>query len=285
MNIERTIILKNTDAGQALTLPVTPKSYPMEAGRAVERLDMAQTGQIALPGLKSLFAGTLEFELPAQSYPYMTAGAVADPQHYISLLTDWGLDANVCRYIVTGTDINIPVLLGPLDYGESDGTNNVQCKLPLYEYRYLGEVQVEKVTQNSSRPVETEPQTADTYTVVKGDSLWAICKKFYGDGSLAYRLATANDIKNPNLIYPGQVLTLPDKAALTGYAATPAPTLPAAQTTAAQSSTRVSSAATASDLPMLDVPTAHATEAAAEAALAEAAARKAIGLKGHPRPK
>lgn len=79
--MERVIILKNTDTGQALTLPVTPSSYPMAAGRAVERLDMAQTGQIALPGLKSLFMGTLEFMLPARQYPFLTAGAVAQPSH------------------------------------------------------------------------------------------------------------------------------------------------------------------------------------------------------------
>ena len=224
--MERVIILKNTDKNQALTLPVTPSSYPMAAGRAVERLDMAQTGQIALPGLKTLFTGTLEFMLPAREYPFLTAGAAAEPQRYIEQLTGWSRDANVCRYIVTGTDINIPVLLGTLDYGEQDGTNDVYCKLPLYEYRFLDEAKVEKVTQNAGRQVETQPQTAGSYTVVKGDSLWAICKRFYGDGSLAYKLATANGIKNPNLIYPGQVLTLPDKAALTGYAATPAPASP-----------------------------------------------------------
>lgn len=227
--MERIIILKNTDTGQAVTLPVTPQSYPMEAGRAVERLDMAQTGQIALPGLRSLFTGTLEFMLPAQSYPFLTAGAVAEPPYYIELLTAWSRDANVCRYIVTGTGVNIPVLLGALEYGEKDGTNDVYCKLPLYEYRYLEEAKVEQVTQNSGRAVdgENQPQTAGSYTVVKGDSLWAICKKFYGDGSLAYKLATANGVSNPNLIFPGQVLTLPDKAALAGYEATPAPTVAA----------------------------------------------------------
>lgn len=225
--MERVIILKNTDNGQALTLPVTPSSYPMAAGRAVERLDMAQTGQIALPGLKSLFAGTLEFMLPARQYPFLTAGAVAQPSHYLGQLTAWSEAANVCRYIVTGTDINVPVLLGTLDYGEGDGTNDVNCKLPLYEYRYLDEAKVEKATQNNGRPVDatSQPETAGSYTVAKGDSLWAICKKTYGDGSLAYKLATANSIKNPNLIYPGQVLTLPDKAVLAGYAATPAPSV------------------------------------------------------------
>lgn len=234
--MERVIVLKNTGTGEALTLPVTPSSYPMAAGRGVERLDMAQTGQVALPGLNSLFSGTLEFMLPAREYPFLTAGARADPRHYIEQLTAWSRDANVCRYIVTGTEVNIPVLLGPLDYGEQDGTNDVYCKLPLYEYRYLDEAKVEQVTQNAGRAVETPPETADSYTVVKGDSLWAICKKFYGDGSLAYKLATVNGIKNPNLIYPGQVLTLPDKGVLAGYAATPAPAAPKASTSSGTSS-------------------------------------------------
>ena len=72
--------------------------------------------------------------------------------------------------------------------------------------------------------------------MVKGDCLWTICKRFYGDGSLAYKLATANNIKNPNLIYPGQVLTLPDKAVLVGYAATPAPTVTSATNTSTSAS-------------------------------------------------
>lgn len=223
--MERVIILKNTQNGQELILPVTPKSYPMAAGRAAERLDMARTGQITLPGLATLFNETLEFMLPAQSYPFMTSGASADPWYYIGLLTAWSRGGDVCRYIVTGTDVNSPVLLGPLEYGEQDGTNDVYCKLPLHEYRYLDEVRVEKYTQNSGRASESSglPQAAGSYTVVKGDSLWAICRKFYGDGSLAYKLATVNGIGNPSLIYPGQVLTLPDRNTLAGYAATPAP--------------------------------------------------------------
>lgn len=279
--MERVIILKNTDTGQALTLPVTPSGYPMAAGRAVERLDMAQTGQIALPGLKELFTGTLEFMLPARAYPFLTAGAVADPQHYIEQLTAWSADANVCRYIVTGTDINTPVLLGPLEYSEDDGTNDVNCKLPLYEYRYLDEVQVEKVTQNAGRAVEatSQPQTAGSYTVVKGDSLWAICKKFYGDGSLAYKLATANGIKNPNLIYPGQVLTLPDKDALAGYAATPVPAAAGTGSASSKSTDKTSSLSTPIELANRLAPKAAArAQAAVDQSVAKAEARAAIGL-------
>ena len=53
--------------------------------------------------------------------------------------------------------------------------------------------------------------TAKSYTVVKGDCLWNIAKKFYGNGSKYTTIYNANQgkIKNPNLIYPGQVLTIP----------------------------------------------------------------------------
>lgn len=53
--------------------------------------------------------------------------------------------------------------------------------------------------------------SSDTYTVVKGDCLWNIAKKFYQKGALYTKIYNANKdkIKNPNLIYPGQVLTIP----------------------------------------------------------------------------
>jgi nucleoid-associated protein YgaU len=50
-----------------------------------------------------------------------------------------------------------------------------------------------------------------TYTVKKGDSLSKISKKLYGDASKWRGIYEANQplIKNPDLIYPGQVLRIP----------------------------------------------------------------------------
>ena len=47
------------------------------------------------------------------------------------------------------------------------------------------------------------------YTVVKGDSLWAIAKKYYGSGHLYPKIAKANNIENPDIIYIGQKLLIP----------------------------------------------------------------------------
>ncbi|OBI09821.1 lectin [Mycolicibacter nonchromogenicus] len=50
---------------------------------------------------------------------------------------------------------------------------------------------------------------ARTYTVVAGDTLWAIAERFYGDGSKYPQIAEASGIANPDLIHPGQELTIP----------------------------------------------------------------------------
>lgn len=49
------------------------------------------------------------------------------------------------------------------------------------------------------------------YTIVKGDTLWAIASKHLGNGSRYPEIFEANKevIKNPDLIYPGQQIRIP----------------------------------------------------------------------------
>ena len=58
--------------------------------------------------------------------------------------------------------------------------------------------------------VEPEPE-AKMYTVVKGDTLSKIAKEFYGDPMKYPEIFEANKpmLKDPDLIYPGQVLRIP----------------------------------------------------------------------------
>lgn len=58
-------------------------------------------------------------------------------------------------------------------------------------------------------PEPAQEPAARTYTVVSGDTLWAIAERFYGDGNKYQAIADASGIPNPDLIYPGQVLTIP----------------------------------------------------------------------------
>ena len=64
-----------------------------------------------------------------------------------------------------------------------------------------------------SPPPPAAPQ-AERYTVVAGDSLSKIAKKYYGDASQWERIFEANrdQIENPDRIQPGWKLAIPPKA-------------------------------------------------------------------------
>lgn len=64
-----------------------------------------------------------------------------------------------------------------------------------------------KKVQSSSKASSAKRK----YTVKKGDCLWNIAKKYYGSGAQYTKIYNANKdkIKNPNLIYVGQVFIIP----------------------------------------------------------------------------
>lgn len=68
--------------------------------------------------------------------------------------------------------------------------------------------------QGGSSSTAPAADQAQSYTVQSGDSLSKIAKHVYGDANKWRTIFDANrdKIKNPDLIQPGQVLTLPPNA-------------------------------------------------------------------------
>lgn len=69
-------------------------------------------------------------------------------------------------------------------------------------------------TTKTTKKVESTSSSSSAtrkYTVKKGDCLWNIAKKYYGNGALYTKIYNANKdkIKNPDLIYVGQVFIIP----------------------------------------------------------------------------
>ncbi len=74
----------------------------------------------------------------------------------------------------------------------------------------VGNVEGVAVVEECLEVVAPAPE-AQFYTVQKGDSLSKIAKQFYGDAMKYPIIFEANQpmLKDPNLIYPGQVLRIP----------------------------------------------------------------------------
>ena len=64
-----------------------------------------------------------------------------------------------------------------------------------------------QVTQETTNVVK--PITGASYTIVSGDYLWDIAIRAYGDGYKWVEIAKANNLSNPDIIHPGNVLKLP----------------------------------------------------------------------------
>ena len=209
----RIVTLLSEAEGRELTLPVTPLSYSWRKGALIETVQLDQIGEINLAAGAAMGDCTLEdVLLPAQRYPFLVPGAAADPEYYLSALRAWRDQGTVVRLIVSGTGINESCLIESLTYGERDGTNDVYCSISLREWRKpeAAVLAVSGAQAQTDRDTQTGASYEKTYTVVSGDCLWNIAKKFYGSGTDYKRIAAANPfITNPNLIYPGQVLTIP----------------------------------------------------------------------------
>lgn len=110
-------------------------------------------------------------------------------------------DYNITEDAKNGLDVSVDVNLKQWrDYG----TKTVTVEQPKQSQ------QQQTVTVTKERDASTAPK-AKTHTVKKGDTLWALAAKYYGSGAQYTKIYNANKdkISNPNLIYVGQVLTIP----------------------------------------------------------------------------
>lgn len=212
-------------AGRELMLPVTPAGYEWAHEAAIETVRVDQLGDLNFFGGRRMGSTTLrDCILPAHAYPFLTPGAGTDPWAYLEQLERWVDAGTVLRWMVSGTPVNAAVLLEGVTYREQDGTNDLYADITIRQYR-RPETPVLPAQGSASdvlsRDSSTGTATGKTYQVQAGDTMWAIARRYYGNGSLCWRLAAANDVPNADLIYPGQVFTIPPLDQLPGAEALP----------------------------------------------------------------
>lgn len=210
----RLFIFKDTETNSELTLPVTPQNFSIDHGIRMETINIHTVGDVSIAGYTTLSSIKIDCMLPASSYPFVNGNAVLDPYYYVNMFQKWCDNKKLLRFVISGTSFNIPVKIENINISEKDGTNDVYADLTLKEQRILSAVKTSATVSNTGRSTNANAGKPKEHSVKKGDTLSAICRKYYGNASLYPKLAKYNTIKNPNLLHIGQIIKLPEKGQL-----------------------------------------------------------------------
>lgn len=208
--------------GKKYKLPVNPEEIKRTREMNVETYQVLKTGQVSIPSYCSLEEYSFEAEFPSRNYHFINSGARADADYYEKMFKKAQKNLEPVRFIASNEindDISVQVLVKSVEAVEKAGEEGDKyLTIKLQEYKAPGKryvavqtaaavVKQEETTTTETNPAVTENKT---HTVQPGDTLWGIAKTYYGDGGQYTKIAAANpSIKNPNLIYAGQVLTIP----------------------------------------------------------------------------
>ena len=213
-----------------ILLPVAPSKLQLKIGNANKTVTLINEGEINI--LKTPGLADIDFEilLPSTEYSFAKYKDGFKPiSYYLEQLE--GMKANkqpfqfiVVRRLPNGKllhGINMKVSLEDYDTSESyDQGFDTTVKIRLKQYRDYGtktcNVKFDggkpKASINLARGIGSAPSGCN-YTVKSGDSLWKIAATQLGNGAKWSAIYEANKSvigANPNKIYPGQVLTIPD---------------------------------------------------------------------------
>lgn len=201
-----------------LRIPVLPEKFEISLGSNNDSVDVMELGEIIVKQARQAYEFSWESFFPLKTFSGCAVSSPTAPLTCVEKITTW-MDADKpVHLILTDMDVDIYCTIENFKYWEEGGdVGTIYYSITLKEYR---EVTVRTVTVKSSVATvtsQTETRvdnstTDQTYTVVSGDCLWNIAKKFYGSGSKYTVIYNANKSvigSNPNLIYPGQVLTIP----------------------------------------------------------------------------
>lgn len=213
-------------------LPVPPEKITTKVNGNNKTVTLINDGEINI--LKKAGLTDIDFtvEIPQSKYPYAVyKDGFKEAGYFFDIFENLKNSLKpfqfiVCRRMPSGRKLlstNIKVSLE--DYKIAESAKNgfdFEVQLKLKQYRDYGTKQinvqlaygkprasVEPKRETNNSPA---PSSAQSYTVKSGDCLCAIARRFYGDDKRYIDIYNANKSiigGNPNLIMPGQKLTIP----------------------------------------------------------------------------
>lgn len=193
-----------------IRFPVVPPSIGVNRNNNIDTESVIKFGEV--PIFNGTALKTIEFTsfFPNQEYSFCDYTGFMRPYEFSEKIQKWMYEGKPLRIIVTDSPTNMQCLIQQFDTVEQDGTRDLYFTLNLLEYRPIEVPSLSgsntsnnsNNTQNTSRPSETNTNSNNqqkTHKVVRGDTLYDIAKKYYGNGNLYPKIKEANKTKYPSL--------------------------------------------------------------------------------------
>ncbi|MFV1593544.1 LysM peptidoglycan-binding domain-containing protein [Phaeobacter sp. JH20_36] len=188
---EQVAVLRSDASGVTLVQPPTPRLAEAPDTVALETISYDDAGSVVLSG---------RVRADAVVRAYLDNAAIADLP-----VDEEGRWSGILPNVAPG------IYALRLDALDTEGKVLSRLETPFKrEAPEVLQPPVETAAAPDAAPTGTQPQVR-LVTVQEGDTLWAISRERYGDGLLYVRVFDANRaaIRNPDLIYPGQVFSVP----------------------------------------------------------------------------
>lgn len=217
------VYITEKKSGSRVALSMLPEKVKQKGSANFRSYDIISRGEVKLPSgtklLKFSWGGTFPGK-SRKSAGFIKAHHWKEPKELVRIFEGWRKNGTVLILMVTETPINQEVLLSDFSAIPQGGNGDIEYDVSFIENKDIevyttSELNIKPAaktnTNNSTRPAPAAA-AAKTYTVKNGDCLWNIAKKFLGSGARYPEIYNLNKKvigSNPNLIYAGQVLTLP----------------------------------------------------------------------------
>lgn len=211
--------LTHNGEAEKIRFPILPETFTVTDGSKNKSVDIVGLGEIVIKQDRPALGIKFDSFFPATTFPGVQVGSLTAPETLKDKIKQWKYSDKPAHFILAGTNINMYCTIEDFPCEEHGGdVGAIHFSLTLKEYREVSvrQVKVDVPTRKATLPAASTTRTDNrvqqkTYTVKKGDCLWNIAKAQLGSGSRYTEIAALNTdiIKNPNLIYAGQVLKLP----------------------------------------------------------------------------
>lgn len=202
-------MLWHNNGEERIYFTVNPAEISVSRPNENRVLSLAMGGTVNVWGGRGLREVKLTTFLPWETSPFYDGQS---PETVLSMLKRWQDSGDPVRLILSGSDINDAFLIEDVTETLREGDKDVGLTVTLREYKFksalaaLAGSTAGSGTGPSAR--EDERTVPSTYTVKKGDTLWDIACRFYGDGTKWGTLADKNGVADPRKLQIGKVLVL-----------------------------------------------------------------------------